>query len=57
MIWVSRQFDTTMALLAFGDRLHEQDFQCDASEPLDGGRGYRLVQDAGAAAGIAVVDG
>ena len=56
MIWISRQFDVAMALLAFGDRLHERDFECDASEPLDGGRGYRLVQDAAAAAGITVVE-
>ena len=56
MVWVSRQFDTAMALLAFGDRLHERDFRCGVSLPLDGGRGYRLVRDAAAASAIAVVD-
>ncbi len=56
MTWVSRQFDTAMGLLAFGDRLHERDFRCDASEPLDAGRGYRLVQNAAAAAGITIVE-
>ena len=56
MVWVSRQFDTATALLAFGDRLREHEFQCGASEPLDGGRGYRLVQDAAAAAAITVVE-
>ena len=56
MVWVSRQFDTAAALLAFGDRLHEHDFRCGATQPLDGGRGYRLVQDAAAAAGITVVE-
>ena len=56
MVWVSRQFDTAAALLAFGDRLHEHDFRCGATQPLDGGRGYRLVQAAAAAAGITVVE-
>ena len=56
MIWVSRQFDVATALLPFGDRLHEHDFRCGATQPLDGGRGYRLVQDAAAAAGIALVE-
>ena len=56
MMWVSRQCDTAMALLAFGDRLHERDFQCGAPQPLDAGRGYRLVQDAAAAAGITIVE-
>ena len=56
MIWVSRQFDVAMALLGFGDRLHERDFQCDASQPLQGGRGYRLVQEAAATAGITIVE-
>ena len=56
MVWVSRQFDTAMALMAFGDRLHERDFRCGLSLPLDGGRGYRLVRDVAAASAIAVVD-
>ena len=56
MTWVSRQFDAARALLAFGDRLHERDFRCDASEPLDAGRGYRLVQNAAAAARITIVE-
>ena len=56
MVWVSRQFDTAAALLAFGDRLQERHFRCGATQPLDDGRGYRLVQHAAAAAGITVVE-
>ncbi len=56
MVWVSRQFDTATALLAFGDRLQDCDVRCGPSRPLDGGRGYRLVQDAAAAAAIAIVE-
>lgn len=56
MVWVSRQFDTATALLAFGDRLQEHDFLGGESRPLDGGRGYRLVQDAAAAAAITIVE-
>ncbi len=56
MVWVSRQFDVAMALLAFGDRLRDRDLQCGMALPLDGARGYRLVQAAAAAAAITVVD-
>lgn len=42
IIWVSRQFDTAKALLAFGDRLKEADLaMIGEPERLDQGGGYR----------------
>ena len=56
--WVSRQFDTAKALLAFGDRLKQDDFAViGAPERLDRGRGYRRVQEAASAAGITIAEG
>ena len=58
IIWVSRQFDTARALLAFGDRLEKNDFALiGAPERLDRGQGYRRAQEAASAAGITIVEG
>ena len=58
IIWVSRQFDTAKALLAFGDRLNQDDFAViGAPELLDRGQGYRRAQEAASAAGITIVEG
>ena len=58
IIWVSRQFDTARALLAFGDRLEKDDFAViGAPERLDRGQGYRRAQEAASAAGITIVEG
>lgn len=56
MIWVSRQFDTAKALLAYGDRLCEKDFiVCGEPKRLDRGPGYRRVQEAASAADITII--
>lgn len=58
IIWVSRQFDTAKALLAFGDRLKQDDFAVIGTpERLDRGQGYRRAQEAASAAGITIVEG
>ena len=58
IIWVSRQFDTAKALLAFGNRLKQDDIAViGAPERLDRGRGYRRVQEAASAAGITIAEG
>ena len=58
IIWVSRQFDTAKALLAFGDRLNKDDFAViGAPERLDQGRGYRRAQKAASAAEITIAEG
>ncbi len=58
MIWVSRQFDTAKALLAFGDRLSVADFKV-VGEPerLDRGPGFRKLQRAASSAGITIIEG
>lgn len=56
--WVSRQFDTAKALLAFGGRLEGGDFAViGAPEQLDRRQGHRRAQNAASAAGIAIVKG
>ncbi len=58
MIWVSRQFDTAKALLAYGGRLGKGDFVASGEpERLDRGKAYRRVQDAASAADIAIIQG
>ena len=58
IIWVSRQFDTAKALLAFGNRLKQDDFAViGAPERLDQARGYRRAQEAASAAGITIAEG
>ena len=58
MLWVSRQFDTSKALVVFGDRIGSEPFaQRGNSRPLSRGAGYRLVQRAAADAGITIVEG
>ena len=57
LLWVSRQFDTSKALVAFADRLGPDPFVV-RSEPrsLYRGAGYRWVQRAASDAGITVVE-
>ena len=58
IVWVSRQFDTANALLAFGGRLKKDDFAViGAPERLDQGNGYRRAQKAASAAGITIAGG
>lgn len=58
MIWVSRQFDLATALLAYGDRLSENDLAIAKGPiPLDHGEGLSLVHRAATEAGIVVVAG
>ena len=58
IVWVSRQFDTAKALLAFGDRLEKDDFAVIGEpERLDRGQGYRRAQEAASAAGITIAEG
>ena len=57
LVWVSRQFDTSTVLVAFGDRLGPRPFVArGASKPLHRGVGLRLLQRAASAAGITVVE-
>ena len=57
LVWVSRQFDTSKALVAFGDRLGPEPFVA-RGEPrsLYRGTGFRLVQRAASDAGITLVE-
>ncbi len=58
IVWVSRQFDTAKALLAFGDRLQAADFAVIGEpERLDRGNGYRRAQEAASSAGITIAEG
>ena len=58
LLWVSRQFDTSKALVAFGDRLGPEPFVA-RGEPrsLYRGAGFRLVQRAASDAGITLMEG
>ena len=57
LVWVSRQFDTSTMLVAFGDRLGPRPFVArGASKPLHRGAGLRLLQGAASEAGITVVE-
>ena len=58
LLWISRQFDTSKVLVAFGDRLGPEPFVA-RGEPraLYRGAGLRLVQRAARDAGITVVEG
>lgn len=58
LVWVSRQFDTSKALVAFGDRVGAEPFiERGESRALYRGAGYRLVQRAAADAGVTLVEG
>ena len=57
LVWVSRQFDTSKAIIIFGDRVGPEPLIAKGkSRPLYKGEGYRLVQRAAAEAGITVVE-
>ena len=57
LVWVSRQFDTSTVLVAFGDRLGPRPFVArGASQSLHRGAGLRLLQRAASEAGITVVE-
>ena len=58
LLWISRQFDTSKVLVAFGDRLGPEPFVAHG-EPraLYRGAGLRSVQRAARDAGITVVEG
>ena len=58
MVWVSRQFDTARAMLAYGGRLDQDDFVVRGEpESLDEGKVYRRIQMAASAADIILVEG
>ncbi len=55
LVWISRQHDTSRAVVLFGDRIDRQDLELiDSPMPLYLGPGYRRVLEAAEAAGIAV---
>ena len=57
LVWVSRQFDTSKAIMIFGDRVGAEPLIAKgASRPLYKGDGYRLVQRVAAEAGITLVE-
>ena len=58
LIWVSRQFDRSMALLLFGDRVTVNMLHpTGSSEPLARGSGFRRVCDAAMKADIPIIFG
>lgn len=57
LIWISRQHDSSRALMLFGDRLRREDLEVvEASLPLYNGPGLERVQLAAEQAGIAVLE-
>jgi hypothetical protein len=57
LVWVSRQHDTSLALVLFGDRVHSEDLVVEEPpQPLAVGPGYEEVQRAADLAGIALLD-
>lgn len=57
LVWISRQNDTSRAVVLFGDRIERQDLELvEAPMPLYLGPGYLRVQEAAGAAGIAVLE-
>ena len=58
MIWMSRQFDLATALLAFGDRVGEDDFGIVRGPLLlDRGAGLSIAREAAAEARVDIVHG
>ncbi len=58
MMWVSRQFDTSKAIVLFGDRVVESVLRDeDNTELLYRGRGFRRVLEAAELAGITIIEG
>ncbi|HEX4965865.1 MAG TPA: RES family NAD+ phosphorylase [Thermoanaerobaculia bacterium] len=57
LIWVSRKFDTSFAMVLFGDRILRGDLEViDSPLPLFVGDGYAEVQRVGELAGITILD-
>jgi hypothetical protein len=57
LVWMSRQHDTSQAVVLFGDRIERRDLELlDAPMPLYLGHGYRQVLNAAEAAGIVVLE-
>jgi hypothetical protein len=57
LVWVSRQHDTSLALVLFGDRLDRRDLEmAEPPRPLALGEGWRQVQEAAELAGITIVE-
>lgn len=57
LVWISRQHDTSRAVVLFGDRIERRDLELvEAPMPLYLGPGYLRVQEAADAAGIAVIE-
>ncbi|HXU33809.1 MAG TPA: RES family NAD+ phosphorylase [Thermoanaerobaculia bacterium] len=57
LVWMSRQHDTSRAVVLFGDRIERHDLELiDSPLPLYLGRGYRRVLELAEAAGIALVE-
>lgn len=56
LVWVSRQHDTSLALVLFADRVERSALEVvEPAEPLAGGSGYLRLQEAAEKAGITVV--
>lgn len=57
LVWVSRQHDTSLALVLFGDRVRRADLEVlEAPLPLYRGEGFDEVQRAAEQAGITVIE-
>jgi len=57
LVWVSRQHDTSLALVLFGDRVEREDLLvCKPTLPLAFGAGLERVRSAAEAADITLVD-
>jgi hypothetical protein len=56
LVWVSRQHDTSLALVLFGDRVAREDLKVmEAPLPLANGVGFRKLRRAADEAGITIV--
>jgi len=57
LVWISRQNDTSRAVVLFGDRVERRDLEMiDPPLPLYLGPGYAKVLEAAEVAGIAILD-
>ena len=52
LAWMSRHQDRETAMVLFGDRVDEADFEVGAPVPLDGGPGRRRIGDMAARFGL-----
>lgn len=55
LLWMSHQFNTSKALMLFGDRVSDEDFTAQRPMSLNVGRGRAMVMGAASHAGILLI--